>query len=206
MSLPPDKYEFVVTHPRRQTKTFSKTISLVEATHNVSLKDPAKVTLSVKSGGLPVGARWMFEGVEDTPNPNFGPDWEMGGAGTYLFTPSGADTFYVPPGKYKVTCSRGPGYEVWQQQVSLKGSGFKTLEAQLAPVVFEPGWLSVDLHTHGIPSPDSRLDQRSRVLSAVCEGVDILAVSDHGHRSDYGEVLGELNSGGPSMGLRGDHH
>ena len=193
LDLLPGRYRFDVSHARRGSKSIQKNVSADDDNlYEVKLPDPARVYLAVASGGSRIPARWSFTGIDGTPTPNLGPDWNLAGAGNYVFTPAGPDTFEVPAGKYRITCSRGPRYEVWQSEVSLSRGRTKSVQANLVPVLFSRDWVAVDLHSHGLPSPDSRLDKQARVQSMVCEGVDIFAITDHGYRSDYQRVIDDL--------------
>jgi hypothetical protein len=202
--LPPGEVEIRIQHPTRGLAS-SGEIQVVagrKTTVKLDLPDPAALHLSATdSTGAASPARWTFEGLGDTPAPEFGPSYSIEGAGPYLFTPAGSMTALVPPGRYRVTVTRGPGYEAWRREVSLESGEREDLAAVLTRLDIPAAWVSADLHVHAMPSFDSAVSLAPRAGSLVCEGIEWFAGSDHGRRTDYHDVLDKLELAAPLHAL-----
>jgi hypothetical protein len=110
----------------------------------------------------------------------------------------------VPPGRYRVTATRGPAYQAYTNEVSLKPGEKEDLTAVLSRLDIPAAWVSADLHVHAVPSFDSAVTLGARAGSLVCEGIEWFASSDHGRRTDYRAVLDTLKLAAPLHALVSD--
>jgi hypothetical protein len=159
---------------------------------------PAKVTL-ICADGCPKPIRTVGRNFRDTvhrdPLPANVMDVRFVGV-------DGEKTFRVPPGDYRVVVSRGAEFSVfphgWPSDPgpvrSLTAETPTTVEAEIARVLDTEGWLSADLHVHGINSFDAFVPHLRRVLSFLAEGVDVLVATDHEHVTDWAPYVTELHA------------
>jgi hypothetical protein len=113
-----------------------------------------------------------------------------------VFTPTGRTETLIPPGTYRVTAARGPGYTSQAFDLDIDGGKTKSLEARLQRLV-PASWVAADLHVHAAPSADCGVSMPDRVRSLACEGVDWFAASDHHRRTDYRAVLDTVTLAAP---------
>jgi len=185
-SLPPGDYRVKFLHAARGTRWVSARVGEKNVTVRAKLHDPGHVLFSVRgSGGDLLSAKWIFEGVSGTEHPDFGPDYSLPGALNVVFTPTGEGSAQVPPGRYRVTCSRGTAYEIWQRDVDVRPGRRIDLQAELFRIPIPHDWVPVDLHVHSLSSPDCNVSPADRLGAMACEGIRWFAVTDHGHRSDF---------------------
>ena len=101
----------------------------------------------------------------------------------------------LPPGDYRLVVSRGLAWSVWPPGDASAGfpiratSGWPTVQAEIARVVHPDGWLSADLHVHGVRSLDSSIGHDARVRGYAAAGVDVLVMTDHDVVTDLGPTV-----------------
>jgi hypothetical protein len=102
----------------------------------------------------------------------------------------------LPPGEdYRILVSRGTEWSVAELAVSpTVGEDPAELEFRLRRVIDTPGYIASEYHVHSIGSPDSPISNARRVMTAVSDGVEFYATTDH----DYVTVQQPLIE---SMGL-----
>lgn len=106
----------------------------------------------------------------------------------------------LPDGSYRVTVSRGMRWSVWPPDATETGGqpividgGVENLEAEIAEVVSPPGWVTADLHVHGVRSLDSPVGHEDRVRGYAAAGVDVLVITDHDVVTDFGPTVEQLD-------------
>ncbi len=109
-----------------------------------------------------------------------------------LFAPSGTAGTSLRPGKYIVYASRGPEYDLQQQEVEVKAGQTTNVGFTLTQVVPTPGWISGDFHVHSVKSVDSDMNLDARVSSYAVEGVDLVTSTDHNYVADYAPTIDQL--------------
>ena len=95
----------------------------------------------------------------------------------------------VRPGPYRVYCSRGPEYSVFEQDIDVVSGGTATVDAVLARNLDTAGWASADFHLHSVNSVDSAMSVERRVAAVAAEGVDLAVSSDHNYITDYRQAI-----------------
>lgn len=178
----PTSVALALDAPRRLT------VSVREA-HGGPL--PARVTVLCTNGPCPVPRRELVRYTEVGKDPL--PDFvaHVGWVGA-----TGTATFALPPDEYLVLVSRGPEYSVHPltfptapgERVDLRQAD-ATVDAVLARVVDTTGWLSADLHVHGVASPDSLVDEATRALTFAGDGLEVLVSTDHDVITDYAPAI-----------------
>nr|HEX4318370.1 CehA/McbA family metallohydrolase [Kofleriaceae bacterium] len=110
--------------------------------------------------------------------------------GTSTDVGAGADPVISLPagGTYRVYASRGTEWSVDSQPVTASG----TLTFHLKQVNPTPGYYATDWHIHQVGSPDSNILSDERVRSAVSQGVEMFAVTDHDYVSDLQPIVETL--------------
>jgi hypothetical protein len=95
------------------------------------------------------------------------------------------------PGKYTVVVSRGPEYDLFEQEIDLKAGKVATVSAVLNRVVDTTGYLAGDFHIHAAGSIDSGLSNSVRVRTLAGEGVELAVATDHNYVTDYRPFIAE---------------
>lgn len=97
----------------------------------------------------------------------------------------------VRPGKYRIYCSRGMEYDVFEQDIEVRPGEVTSVDATLSRAIDTSGWASGDFHLHAQNSVDSSFPNRQRVLAVAAEGVDVACSSDHNFVTDYGPSISD---------------
>jgi hypothetical protein len=102
----------------------------------------------------------------------------------------------LPPGRYRLTATRGLEYDVATLDVELPGPGSEVAVPPFALLraVELPGTLSADLHVHAEASDDSGVPNEARIRSFLAEGVDVIAATDHDALGWYEPALAALGA------------
>ncbi|HET9234332.1 MAG TPA: CehA/McbA family metallohydrolase, partial [Candidatus Eisenbacteria bacterium] len=196
-----------VRHPERGVASSVKVSVQAGRVREMKLHLPQPAGLALRSidgNGHPIPARWTFEGLGDTPTPDFGPRYDIDGAGSYHFTPGGSARVRVPPGRYRITATRGPAYQVWKTEVSLPAGKETGLEARLVRLEIPPAWVSADLTVHAVPTEDAPIGLDDRAKELACEGIEWFVSGDAGHRTTYASVIDTLRLAAPLHAVTGE--
>ncbi len=100
-----------------------------------------------------------------------------------------SETITVEPGDYQLVLSRGPRYSVYKELITIQAGITTTIQAQLARVIDDAGFIHGDFHVHAIDSPDSEVTREERVEVYLAEGMDFFTPSDHDIRVDFAPTL-----------------
>jgi hypothetical protein len=115
--------------------------------------------------------------------------------GTTVDQGSGADEpLYLPAnGSYRIYVSHGTEWSMTSQAVdSSAGTAPVSLTFRLRHVNPTPGYYATDWHVHQVGSPDSNIASDERIRSAVSQGVEMFAVTDHDYVSDLQPLVESL--------------
>jgi len=112
--------------------------------------------------------------------------------GTTTDLGDGADpAIYVPAnGTYRVYASRGTEWSVASAAVT--GSANVDLTFELKHVVPTDGYFATDWHVHQVGSPDSPVLEDDRIRSAVANGIEMFAATDHDYVADMQPIVEQL--------------
>ncbi|MBI5489368.1 MAG: CehA/McbA family metallohydrolase [Deltaproteobacteria bacterium] len=108
------------------------------------------------------------------------------------FTTDGGHSTELEPGRYDLWVSRGFEYSVYRQCVDVLAYDAARVTATVRRQVRTTGWVSGDFHTHGENSYDADMPYELRVRSAIAEGVDVVAATDHDVITDLGATVEEM--------------
>jgi len=123
---------------------------------------------------------------------DFGPETGEFALRNLLYTPNGQFNQSVPPGKYAVTISHGPEFDIVQTEIDVKDGGETSVKAKLVRSVDSTGWVSSDFHSHSTPSGDNTSSQLGRVLNLVCEHIEFAPCTEHNRVSTYAPHIKQL--------------
>eukprot|EP00456_Euglypha_rotunda_P080912 TRINITY_DN786_c0_g2_i1.p1 TRINITY_DN786_c0_g2~~TRINITY_DN786_c0_g2_i1.p1 ORF type:complete len:868 (+),score=194.82 TRINITY_DN786_c0_g2_i1:2039-4642(+) len=123
---------------------------------------------------------------------DFGPETAEFALRNLIYTANGEFTQTVPPGRYAVTISHGPEFDIVQTEVMVKDGEDSALKSTLVRSVETPGWVSSDFHSHSTPSGDNTSSQLGRVLNLVCEHVEFAPCTEHNRVSSYAPHIKRL--------------
>jgi hypothetical protein len=166
---------------------------------------PRQLMLDVSPGGEfratvvdadtrePLTARLIFQGLDGTVDPNFGPDYRATGAGPIIDALRGAVTTPLPAGRYRVSATKGIEWSIDSQVVDIARGHMTSVEFAPRHVVPTPGIVGCDLHVHARPSFDSRVTPEDRVLSLAAAGIDFAVPTEHNVVGDYSSAIEALD-------------
>jgi hypothetical protein len=95
----------------------------------------------------------------------------------------------VPAGRWRLTVSHGPEYEIFTRDVEIADKKTLPLDVTLERSVDTTGYLTADLHVHAARSQDTTAPLDGRVATAAVVGLDVLGSADHNNETDYGPVI-----------------
>lgn len=150
------------------------------------------VVTATDPSGAPLPCKVTVSGMDGAPTPAWGQDLghtetgQWAGDGTVrvrnTVLSNGCDGIEapLPPGRYRVTVSRGITHAAPQLDVAVTDPNWREERV----VVLEKAeafadWRCGDLHVHSAPSFDSDVPIDQRLVSAVAEGLDVLVPADH---------------------------
>lgn len=170
--------------------------------------DPAMETFGAceeEEGGkvVVIPCKLTFEGLDGTPSPDFGPGHVAGPAKNQVtFGTKGEDATHallLASGRYKVTASRGPEYDLTVEEITVSPRSAAAATATKKPrrlrlrrVVDTRGYVATDFHQHTIWSADAPVGLRDRAIANAAEGVEVAVASEHNVVADLGPIVREL--------------
>ena len=158
-----------------------------------------KISIRNKDGDFVPGKATFF-GLYSTRTPYFQPEnpLETNNSHEYFknscFPPAEGLEVELPVGKYMITASRGPEYNLDQKVIEVLENSTQELVFHIDKVVDTKNLISVDPHMHTLNS-DGSMTIAERIKSVVAEGVDVAISADHNYLSDYPSVLKKLGLG-----------
>ncbi len=151
---------------------------------------PARITVvgahPVPTDGRVQGTTDTFDGIVTTVISTRGSSTDIG---------DGADPQIVlPPGQdYRIFVSRGTEWSVVSTIVSpAVGEQPAELEFRMRRLVDTTGYIASEYHVHSIGSPDSPIPNERRVATAVADGIELYATSDHDYVSAHQPIIEAL--------------
>jgi hypothetical protein len=138
---------------------------------------------------------WTITDGEGTTMPGKVVFWQEGRMAARFFGTGELETGFVPPGSYEVDVSRGFEYLIDRQSVEIDAGDSVTLEFELERVVDTTGYLAMDQHVHGGPSPDSPIRVPHRILTLAAEGIEVAVSTDHEALIDWAPGVVEAGMG-----------
>ncbi len=149
----------------------------------------------VDDDGTSIPARILFlpktGGPLNVLSPMYGEERYGFGAVLEIHSGTGAETGVVPRGDYQVWAMRGTEYERQMTEVTA-AEELLDLTFVLDRVVDSSGYLSTDLHVHGIHSPDSEVPEDVRARTGLAEGLDLILLTEHDSVYDVSGALSEI--------------
>ncbi len=180
-------------------------------TKSVMLVLPAagKIMASVRSFSErgpqePVKVTFIGENGEGRPNPYLGEGFLPAEEAKIVSALNGRGEAVLPAGTYRVVASRGPEYTTDEQLVTIGPMETRKVDLTIERVVDSSGWIAGDFHMHSQRSPDSGMSIEARVTSALVEGLDVVASTDHDFVTNYVPALESLGMSDWLVTLAGD--
>ena len=161
------------------------------ASAKLAVSEPGSITLgpcTERGKGIP--CKLTINGLSGTPEPSLGPAFVAGLARNVVYlAPDAQRNVPLPFGKYRVTASRGPEYDLASTEITVPGNG---QSFALTRAVDTAGWVATDFHQHSVLSADSAVATRDRVLANAAEGVEVAVASEHNVVADLEGLVEEL--------------
>jgi hypothetical protein len=174
-----------------------------ESTTPAPTAAPGKLHVRVLDAqtGAPMPCKLLFSATAPASAPHFG---TAGMVGDWLGpTALGVDDavygdpcdveLELPAGTLHVQASRGIEYELARADVTIPPAGHAELELTLTRALDTHGYACADFHVHSAPSFDSDVPLDQRLISAVSEGLDAIAPTDHDAVGDWDSELTRMN-------------
>lgn len=163
-----------------------------------------KIAFRVTERGAPSPFRAVVRGEGNTPDPDWGDNAGRGGAATNVVAAEHRKVVWVPPGKYRVTVTRGFELTAVEQKIEVKAGKILEVNADLERVVDTKGWITADMHLHAVPSSDAPSLLPDRIMSLVGSGIEVAIATDHNAVTDYGPTIAAMKLDPWIAGLVGD--
>ena len=181
----------------------------VEAGRTAAIDLPveAPATLEVRcldSSGSGLPCKLTFEGMGDTPTPDFGAAHAAGPARHQATTADGTTHVILMAGRYRLTASRGPEYGLASVAVDLAPGDRRSEDLSLSRVVDTRGYVACDLHQHSSFSADAPTNARDRVIANAAEAVEVAVATEHNVVADLESIVRELHLEDDLVELSGD--
>jgi hypothetical protein len=177
--------------------------ALADAASTKSLPRAGTLRWAIREKGLSVvPARILVRGVGNA-DPDWGHDPLDGAALDVLHADRDGER-PIPPGRYRVTVTRGLEYTQGLQDIVVQEGHTASLRVELARVVDTAGWISADLHVHAAPSPDAPTPLPDRVGALAAAGVEVAVATDHNAVTDYAPAIRERGLGDWLASIVGD--
>lgn len=152
-------------------------------------------------GDRPVPCKLTIEGIAPAEAPSFGPPHVAGPAKNQItLLPGERVTVPLSEGRYAITASRGPEYELDRKEIAAG----ENASFALRRVVATPGYVAADFHQHTVLSADSAVSMRDRVVANAAEGVEVAVASEHNVVADFSPIVKELKLEAFLVAIAGD--
>lgn len=151
---------------------------------------------------LPVPCKMTLEGM-GVPNPELGARHLADGARNQLVLgPGEVRSIPLPRGRYRVTASRGPEYDLAVSEIEVGDT--EAHPFALRRVVRTDGYVATDFHQHTVWSADAPVAVRDRLRANAAEGVEVAVASEHNVVVDLQKEVGALDLGAFLVEISGD--
>ncbi len=114
------------------------------------------------------------------------------GIARVLYSRSGQGTVELAPGRYDAIASRGFEYSIDRRCVTVRHDTAPIEAFSVLREVDTTGWVAGDFHVHGVNSYDGNMPHDVRVVSAVAEGLEVFATTDHDYITNLEPVVFDL--------------
>jgi len=201
--IPPGKWlvSYAPSASRRAEGSGAKTLATVtkdaKARVVLAVTEPHSMTLGpceeqAGSGRAPIPCKLTIEGVGGAANPDFGPAHVADLAKNVVWLrPGETRTAPLATGRYRVTASRGPEYDLTTSEITVPSTS-PPAPFVLRRVVATTSYVATDFHQHTILSADAPVATRDRVIANAAEGLEVAVASEHNHVADLAPIAKEL--------------
>lgn len=185
LTVPPGRYRAIASAAGRAP---SRPVALrvsAEKEKPLTLRVGRPSALAVHisdADGTDLAGRIRLTGLDGTPDPVLGAPGSPRD-GNEVLVPTGRVSLEVPPGRYRLVASAGPGRALWDTQIELSPGRTEAVAARLPAEVDAREWYALDTRVHTRFSPGSSASLDTRVAACLAEGVDGVVVADDGHRT-----------------------
>lgn len=218
--LPVGVYELELRAPERDPLTVRDVrVSAGQDTEvtvpSLSSVGVVEVSLVERTEGdeTPVPGRVTIKGIDGTPDPRFGFDyeaWQLEADGTaalevftenyaggfqvhnFVILPHGAATVELRPGTYEIFGSRGVEFSVSRQVLTVTPDGQHRVDLVIERQFDTPDAMTGEFHLHTARGFDSQAPLKARVASFAAEGVEVLVATEHEHVLDLSPVIADV--------------
>ncbi len=161
----------------------------------LSLPAASRVRGNIVDGeSRPIAAKIQFIGMDESTDPDFGPDSGSTAIKNVVYCALGKFEQPIDPGKYRVIISHGPEYDAQTIEIQVAAGQLVPIKSMLPRTVDTTGWISSDFHSHSSPSGDNVSDQRGRVLNLLAEHIEFAPCTEHNRIDTYQDDLEALRA------------
>lgn len=136
----------------------------------------------------------MFERLDAKPGEklDLGPSNRAHGCVDQWHNETGKFRVALPPGKYKVTVTRGMEYSHLEKEFELLPGKVEPFLGVLKRQVDTTGWVSADFHNHSTPSGDNTCGTDDRIINLAAEHIEFAPCTEHNRLYDWAPHIEKL--------------
>ncbi len=195
LNLPPGSYKLGLEDLGREPLEQTVEIAAGKAAKldwNVS---PASMVKGMvrDSSGAPSPAKIQFLGRDGTKTPNFGTEYRVHGNSHQYQTHDGRFEQQIPAGDYLVRITRGPEFDLYEQEISVAAGKTVEINVSLRRSVDTAGWVSTDFHAHSTPSGDNYCNTNDRIINFAAEHIEFAPTTEHNRIYDWEPHINRLS-------------
>jgi hypothetical protein len=150
--------------------------------------------------GAPMACKLLLSATPVELTPNYGSSSMIGewlaphalGSGNAVYGDPCDFELELPAVQVHIQASQGIERELAQSDLSVK-PGLQEVRLELPRALNTHGYACADFHVHSAPSFDSDVPLDQRLISAVAEGLDAIAPTDHEALGDWDAEMARMN-------------
>ena len=194
LRLPPGDYALEVADLGRDSWKTNVTVTADGTVELDSVLGPAsQIRFNVRDeSGRSLPCKAQFIGVDNTPQPNLGPDLRAHGCKDQYHSERGEFTVQLPPGRYRIVVTRGPEYSHVAREITVAAGAAQPFEATLRRLVDTTGWVSCDYHNHSTQSGDNTCGVPDRIINLAAEHIEFAPTTEHNRLFDWAPTIARL--------------
>jgi hypothetical protein len=198
-TLPGEYITRAHVHGRRQPGTmFSSEVesfSSTEKLHRLSIPIIFQFDVKDADTGENIPCKVTFSEARNAPFPRLGRPWEAPYAANTYFSITGNGRITAPKGKFTVTFSAGPEYDVFSEAIEFDWQHRTKpyeLDVKLKRITPTTDYIAADIGAKTEASLGCNVSLKARLMSAVAEGVEFLIITDENTLTDPRPMIDEL--------------
>lgn len=193
--LLPGETTVTISSSGRETREHQFVMGESVYAETLSLPAASRIQGTIVDGQRrPIAAKVQFVGLQETADPDFGPDSAIYAVKNVVYSAPGKFQQPIDPGKYRLIVSHGPEYDADMLEIEVMPGQLATFDSALQRTVDTSGWISAEFHSHSSPSGDNVSHQLGRVLNLLAEHIEFAPCTEHNRIDTYEDDLQFLDA------------